>query len=122
MSCDYATLEEAFGVTSFMADEPQIMRGGVGKTSEERHLRVMGALGHLEQPAPLQPAPVSTEREPQELCRVQLAHARGGAAAAWNAVPEHIRTDMMWYAIRQFFDGDLALMALVGVIMYLLLR
>lgn len=121
MLTDYATLEEAFGVSSFLAPEPLIMRGGVGKISDDRHKTVMGSLVSASIPALEDQAPVP-QRSPRELCRVQQAHAKGGAAAAWKAMPKHIREDMMWYAIRQFFEGDLMLFMLVGILMYILLR
>ena len=135
MTSEYATLEEAFGVSSFLAPEPQVLRGDVGKVQGARQKTMDRQIAAAGGPQGERPAPAGL-RLPQQLERDQIvertqpcrgrdlarAHATGGAEAAWKMVPESARADMMWYAVKHAIDSDFLLMVLVGLAMVLLLK
>lgn len=138
-SSEYATLEEAFGVTSFQAPAPLILRGDVGNVQAERQKHFqqeVRASSSYAQPGYVEPAPFVTQpRLPVEMSRKQIlkpedddvtkiarAHAQGGAAAAWKLIPEGARSDMMWYAARHVIDSDLIMMLCVGIVLYFLFK
>ena len=146
MSSEYATLEEAVGVSSFLAPEPPILRGGVAKVSDDRQKRLreevratqrfsgVGAPGRNAEPLRLPvetarcPAGVPCDAEPsadftdKRSEMIARAHAAGGAAAAWKLIPESARGDMMWYAITHALDSDVALIVIVGLCLYILVK
>ena len=139
MSSEYATLEQAFGVSSFLAPEPPILRGGVGKITDTRHKKltkqikdtaVAGRPGR--QITPRRPPLDSYRCSAGTRCcahkdaapgaGIAAAHAAGGAAAAWKLVPESAKHDMMWYAARHAVDSDFMLMVIAGLVLFMLLR
>ncbi len=140
MSSEYATLEEAFGVASFLAPEPPILRGDVNAVYKERHTKNFNAPG-MKRLAELHRAKntQSSMTQPREVSRKQLvsnskeclktkydaiaaAHAAGGAAAAWDLVPASARSDMMWHAVKELVDTDVLLMTFLGIALIMLLR
>jgi hypothetical protein len=137
VNADYATLEEAFGVNSFVAPEPPILRGDIGQVQEARQQKLkqkIETLGKRQQ--------IETEearRAPAECGRcasgtkchdvasipsesIARAYAEGGAKAAWELVPKNCRDGMMWHALKDYFDSDLLTMVFIGVALYVLLR
>jgi hypothetical protein len=123
----YATLEEAFGIKSFLAPEPPVLRGDVAQISDARYAKLdtdiqksfessMGTRRTVQPPRP------PLEATKCGVSEIAAAHAQGGARAAWDIVPECARCDMMWYAVREMFKSDLVIMALVATCLYLLLR
>lgn len=145
MSSEYATLEEAFGVASFQAPQPLILRGDVGNVQAQRQkhfdeeVRATSSYaqpGRGAEPAPFLAAVTVPPRAPVEMSRKQIekadacdglqklarAHAEGGAAAAWKLIPEGARSDMMWYAVRQVVDSDIVVMVCVAFVLYFLFR
>jgi hypothetical protein len=139
-SSEYATLEEAFGVASFLAPDPPVLRGDVGKIADARHKKLKQQIQTSyvthKSTALRHRLPVEKERCPAGVpCHVDAkrrsnvnrnalakAHAIGGAEAAWNLVPESARKDMMWYAVRQSFDSDVVLMLFLGLCLYVLFK
>jgi hypothetical protein len=136
----YATLQEAFGVKSFVsgtkdvtppapATTPLVMRGDVGAVASRNDMLVHEQHGTWSVPRktvkPVKPVPMTLVR----------AHAQGGAKAAWNVIPPGIRADMMRYVTmlvsrrknksptgaRRFFDDDVAIVIAVGLAMLLLM-
>ena len=138
----YATLQEAFGIQSFVSDtdirtnepapsslpggcrtqepEPLALRGDVGRVAAENDRRVATQNGRWT---------VASKNN-----AVVKAHARGGAEAAWNVLPAGVRGDMMRYAIlhthhhrrhkktrRTHDDIDIAAVAIVGLVIVMLL-
>ena len=141
----YATLQEAFGINSFVntdtshaqnepapsslpggcitqEPEPLALRGNVGRVAAENDRRVTAQNGRW------------TVASRSNV--VVKAHAHGGAEAAWKALPAGVRGDMMRYAIlhdhrhrhvkknkRKTNDGDIdiAAVAVVGLIIIMLL-
>lgn len=146
MSSDvsYATLEEAFGVSSFLAPEPPVFKGNVAEIADARH-KTFKSIGQRAYEASIAKSPGTTvHRMPLEIkrdsagvvgCvpsatdtgrRIARAHARGGAEAAWNLVPSGVRGDMMWYAfkfhVQKFLESDAALVLLLVAAMYVLFK
>lgn len=143
MTSDYATLEEAFGVASFLAaaPEPPILRGDVGKVKDVRHKTFQSAMREVKA---FDGAKMGPTRLPLQKSRcgagvackctskgaqvmdvadaIARAHAMGGAQAAWQLVPNSSRADMMWYAIRQAFDADVALVVIAALLLYVLTK
>jgi hypothetical protein len=136
---DYATLEEAFGVASFVAPEPPILRGDVGRVQETRHKKLKQQIETLGTHVKIE-----TERErrtPAECGRctsgtnchnkivhvapsdsIAAAYAEGGPAAAWNLVPPQCRNGIVWHALKEYLDSDFVLMVLIGVALYVVLK
>jgi hypothetical protein len=140
-SSEYATLEEAFGVASFLAPDPPVLRGDVGKVSEARHKnlqkRIQTSYVTPRSTALRHRLPVEIERCPAGVpCPADAkkstgggvvnvlarAHALGGAKAAWKLVPDSARADMMWYAVRQSFDSDFVFMIFLGICLFVLFK
>jgi hypothetical protein len=135
-SSEFATLEEAFGVASFLAPEPPVLRGDVGMVNDARHKQMASEIKTIATfQKPKETPSVGPQRLPEEVSRTQVvasprcrpddlarAHARGGAAAAWDLVPACARADMMWFAIKECFDADVMLLVFAGVLMLLLLK
>ena len=124
----YATLEEAFGVASFLAPEPLALRGGVGRVKEARHKAFDAGIAlQAAFPAPAvaeDPPPPPAPRAPLQIgrCPVADAYALGGAEAAWRGVPPHVRADMVWHALRATVDADFVAMLLLGIALFVLFR
>ena len=139
-SSEYATLEEAFGVASFLAPEPPVLRGDVGSVSDSRHknlqkqiqtsyvTRKSTALRHrlpveLERCPAGVPCPADKKKNGfNNNNSLAKAHALGGAEAAWKLVPESARADMMWYAVRQSVDSDFVFMVFLGLCLFVLFK
>jgi hypothetical protein len=134
---EYATLEQAFGVSSFLAPEPPILRGDVGKITDARHKKMNASIKETAV-AGRPGSQISPSRPPLDSFRcsagarccahegiaesIATAYAAGGAAAAWKLVPECARGDMaLWYA-RHAVDSDFMLMVIAGLVLYVLLR
>ena len=137
----YATLEQAFGVSSFLAPEPPILRGDVGKITDTRHKKMNASIKETalagrpgNQISPRRPPLDSFRCSAGTRCcgheepgpgvaeGIAKAYAAGGAAAAWKLVPESVRGDMaMWYA-RHAVDSDFMLMIIAGLVLFVLLR
>lgn len=136
-SADYATLEEAFGVVSFLAPEPPILRGDVANVSDARHKNMKKEIQTsyvTPKPTPLChrlpedsercPAgvPCDVEKKASSKESISKAHAIGGAEAAWKLIPDGCRQDMMWYAVRQCVDSDFTVMLFLAVCLYILFK
>ena len=124
---EYATLEEAFGIRSFLAPEPTVLRGDVGGIQKTRYDKIdrdiQSAYEHSRGDS--KPPPPETRRAPVEANRCGViveAHAAGGAKAAWDVIPECAKCDMMWYAVRELLATEFVTMLLVAACLYLLLR
>lgn len=109
----YATLEEAFGVSSFEEprpvkhyDTPLVMRGDVGAVAADNDVRMKRDLAT------------------RTNALVVKAYAEGGADAAWTTLPRRIRKALMRRAIRRctrrMRRSDMA-PALIGGIIALLI-
>lgn len=121
---EYATLEEAFGVASFVAPDPPVLRGNVADIQKQRYERMDQ---EIETPLPMHApiVPPTVTRRPLEATRcgiVAQAHAEGGAKAAWDVIPECARIDMMWYAIRELVATEFLTMIFVAICLYILLK
>lgn len=137
VNTDYATLEEAFGVNSFVAPEPPILRGDVGQVQEARQQKLnekIETLGKRQQ--------IETEqarRAPAEcgrcssgtLCHkttlppsesIAKTYAEGGPKAAWDLIPQNCRNGMVWEGIKDVLDSDFVTMILIGIALYLIVR
>lgn len=125
----YATLEEAFGVRSFLAPDPPVLRGEVAQISDARYKRFDEDVKQSHVAAMGTPVSATPPRTPVEATKcgiviegIAQAHTQGGAKAAWAMVPDSARCDMMWYAVREFITSDFVTMLLVAMCLYLLLR
>jgi hypothetical protein len=97
----YATLEEAFGVSSFApavnvptGARPLALRGNVGAVAKRNDRRMRTRVGTVQEP---------TRAKVPKRCDVVKAHARGGAAAAWRVIPHGVRADMVRYIDKSHF-------------------
>ena len=91
----FATLEEAFGVTSFAAPEPQELRGDVGPIRDCRRKRMDETIRKAYESSRVGTSGPIAEieaRKPSELRREFLRiYRRGGVQAAWELVPDQCR-------------------------------
>lgn len=119
----YATLEEAFGIKTFLAPEPTVLRGDVAAISGARFAAFDENIQKSAEHAMGTPQSVQPPREPQTVgYTVAEAHAVGGAKAAWDVIPECARCDMMWFAVREMIVSDFTIMILLALCLYLFLR
>jgi len=132
MSSEYATLEEAFGIASFLAPEPPILRGDVGQVQDARQKNLDAEIKQLSKFQEPKETVSGQTRQPLETSRKQLvsnsakclqkAHASGGAAAAWAMVPKHLRAGMMWHAVKEAVSSDFVVMVLMGLALLMLMK
>jgi len=121
----YATLEEAFGVSSFAPTQaqtinvptgtgPLALRGDVGAVAKRNDERM-----NMRTPRePVARPPVRRHRK----CDVVKAHARGGAAAAWRVIPRGVRADMVRFLDTSTEpDVDVAAVMVVAVAVLILI-
>lgn len=136
-NADYATLEEAFGVNSFAAPEPPILRGDVGRVQEARQRKLKEKIETLGKRRQIEAEEIrrmpaecgrcvsgtnchQTVRNPEE--SIAVAYAQGGAKAAWDLVPKNCKDGMIWYALKEYVDSDFITMIFIGLALYVLLR
>jgi hypothetical protein len=125
MATEYATLEEAFGIRSFSAPQPPVLRGDVATVQKQRYERMDDDIQKAYDHSVGTRVAVSPPRAPVDANRCGViadAHAAGGAKAAWDAIPECAKWDMMWYAVRELVASEFLTMLLVATCLYLLLR
>lgn len=132
---EYATLEEAFGVTSFNSSpEPLVLRGNVGSINDARQQTMQKdivAMGHA-----AAPPTTSATRMPVECQRcdsgtgcfdisqmLSKTYAEGGARAVWDLLPRAHHDDIAWYGIAKNVrpSSDHVLMLAAALAIYVLL-
>lgn len=131
---EFATLEEAFGVSSFLAPNPPALRGGVGEIADERYRSTNfsknPAVTETAEPAPRQPfetkraaagagCPPTFEALPGTLAAL---HAQKGARGIWNVLPAAARLELLWISLQSWVESDAFFMLLLAGLVYLLFR
>lgn len=109
----YATLQEAFGVSSFaqgVAQNAPVSPRTYTVPTGGRPLALRGDVG-----------PIAKRNDARQRQNLQKAHATGGAKAAWKVVPPRIRADMVRYVRQKDTSPDVAVVLVVAVAMVLLL-
>ena len=127
----YATLEEAFGTSvGFHTPEPPVLRGDVGEVNDARQKSFQANVAKTQLFSGVGTPGVETSPKPMRLpvenarCTITNAWTIGGARAAWVAaeVPDHVRRDMVWHAVRMAIDADLVMMVMIAIAVLILLR
>lgn len=111
---DSATLEEAFGVRSFMAPapEPPVMRGGVGPAASARDKAFRP---ECDEPLPLPHRPPAPPREP-----VQIQYTPW--LTLWQAMTPEQRRQMMWQGVRESLHSEAVLLAALALFMFIVFK
>jgi len=140
MSCDFASIRDAFGVTSFVSPEPPVLRGDVAKIHDTRHKKIdttiksshadsmqpqVGSCFGAGNPSELERCSAGTTHPVCQACARRHscvgtnAHHKD-ADTIWSTASPPTKRALAWFAFRDLLESDGLLILAVAVILYLL--
>lgn len=142
-SCEFATIEEAFGLKSLKSPEPPSLRGHIAEIHDTRAKAMdntikeshKAAQGYPGSPSCFGHANAGAERE-LERCPAGMSYCSACARrhecpkhhrsfrsvkVLWKSLSKDEKIDMAWLALRNLLTSDIVLFAALLVIVYLLI-
>lgn len=140
MSCDFASIRDAFGVTSFVSPEPPALRGDVATIQDSRHKKIddtikashadsmqpgpgscfgAGSPGEMERCSAGTTHPVCQACARRHSCVGMNAHHKD-AESIWSTSSTPTKRALAWFAFRDLLESDGLLILALVVILYLL--